>query len=413
MSDDVEAEGRRLLGVLTGRADADFRDGQWEAIEALVVERRRVLVVQRTGWGKSAVYFIATRLLRDQGAGPTLLVSPLLALMRNQIEAARAHGRAGARRSTATTTTSGTRSRPQLDGGRRSTCCSSRPSGSPTPRSATRCCPTVGAAAGLLVDRRGALHQRLGPRLPARLPAHRAASSTSLPAGVPVLCTHRHRQRPRRRRHRSPARRRPRWSSAARSTARASRLHVSTCRSQAERLAWLARDASRAARHRASSTASPIADAAPGRRVAARQRHRRRPPTPATTDDETAARVEQRPAGQRAQGRRRHLGARHGLRQARPRVRHPLPVARARRSPTTSRSAGPAAALDRVAAASSSAAHEDADIQDWFIRTRLPAAASRPTEVRRRCSSDDGGCVPLDQIEARGEPAAAAGSSCC
>jgi ATP-dependent DNA helicase RecQ len=58
---------------------------QREAIEAVVTERRRVLLVQRTGWGKSAVYFIATRLLRDAGAGPTILVSPLLALMRNQI----------------------------------------------------------------------------------------------------------------------------------------------------------------------------------------------------------------------------------------------------------------------------------------------------------------------------------------
>src|SRR5205085_4011174 len=57
-------------------------------IEALVQSRARLLVVQRTGWGKSAVYFLSTRLLRDQGAGPTLLVSPLLALMRNQIEAA-------------------------------------------------------------------------------------------------------------------------------------------------------------------------------------------------------------------------------------------------------------------------------------------------------------------------------------
>jgi ATP-dependent DNA helicase RecQ len=77
-----------LLRQLTGRADASFHDGQREAIEALVGQRQRVLVVQRTGWGKSAVYFIATRLLRAQGAGPTLLVSPLLALMRNQIDAA-------------------------------------------------------------------------------------------------------------------------------------------------------------------------------------------------------------------------------------------------------------------------------------------------------------------------------------
>ena len=73
---------------------AEFRPGQWEAIDALVNRRERLLVVQRTGWGKSSVYFIATRILRDRGRGPTLIVSPLLALMRNQIEAA---GRLGIR----------------------------------------------------------------------------------------------------------------------------------------------------------------------------------------------------------------------------------------------------------------------------------------------------------------------------
>lgn len=67
---------------------AHFRDGQWEAIEALVERRQRVLVVQRTGWGKSMVYFVATRLLRAQDAGVTLLISPLLSLMRNQIDSA-------------------------------------------------------------------------------------------------------------------------------------------------------------------------------------------------------------------------------------------------------------------------------------------------------------------------------------
>jgi ATP-dependent DNA helicase RecQ len=67
---------------------AEFRDGQLEAIRAVVEDRRRVLVVQRTGWGKSIVYFIATRLLRDRGAGLTLIVSPLLALMRDQIRMA-------------------------------------------------------------------------------------------------------------------------------------------------------------------------------------------------------------------------------------------------------------------------------------------------------------------------------------
>ena len=76
------------LRSLTGRPDAEFRPDQREAIEALVERRDRVLVVQRTGWGKSAVYFLATHLLRRQGLGPTLLISPLLALMRNQIEAA-------------------------------------------------------------------------------------------------------------------------------------------------------------------------------------------------------------------------------------------------------------------------------------------------------------------------------------
>jgi ATP-dependent DNA helicase RecQ len=76
------------LCSLTGRADAEFHPGQREAIEALVNGRDRVLLVQRTGWGKSAVYFLATHLLRRRGLGPTLLISPLLALIRNQIEAA-------------------------------------------------------------------------------------------------------------------------------------------------------------------------------------------------------------------------------------------------------------------------------------------------------------------------------------
>ena len=51
-----------------------------------------MLVVQKTGWGKSFVYFIATKLLRDGGSGPALLISPLLALMRNQIAAAERMG---------------------------------------------------------------------------------------------------------------------------------------------------------------------------------------------------------------------------------------------------------------------------------------------------------------------------------
>ena len=76
------------LRTLTGDGAAEFRAGQLEAIRDVVLDRARVLCVQRTGWGKSAVYFIATALLREAGAGPTLIVSPLLALMRNQIAAA-------------------------------------------------------------------------------------------------------------------------------------------------------------------------------------------------------------------------------------------------------------------------------------------------------------------------------------
>jgi ATP-dependent DNA helicase RecQ len=90
----VEAEA--ILAQLAG-PDARLREDQLVAIEALVADRRRVLLVQATGWGKSAVYWIATQLLRRQGAGPTLVVSPLLALMRNQVAAAQ---RAGIRAAT-------------------------------------------------------------------------------------------------------------------------------------------------------------------------------------------------------------------------------------------------------------------------------------------------------------------------
>src|SRR3954466_15689158 len=88
----LDAEALALLRTLTGDPTSEFRPEQLDVIRMLVGERKRVLLVQRTGWGKSAVYFIASRLLRDRGAGPTILVSPLLALMRNQIEAAERMG---------------------------------------------------------------------------------------------------------------------------------------------------------------------------------------------------------------------------------------------------------------------------------------------------------------------------------
>ncbi len=88
---DLRAAAERTLRALAG-PDARLRPDQWRAVQELVAHRRRALVVQATGWGKSAVYFVATALLRAAGAGPTVLVSPLLALMRNQVAAAERAG---------------------------------------------------------------------------------------------------------------------------------------------------------------------------------------------------------------------------------------------------------------------------------------------------------------------------------
>ena len=91
--EELRDEAEKYLRALAGE-HTRLREDQWTAISALVARGQRALVVQRTGWGKSAVYFIATALLRARGAGPTVIVSPLLALMRNQVEAA---ARAGIR----------------------------------------------------------------------------------------------------------------------------------------------------------------------------------------------------------------------------------------------------------------------------------------------------------------------------
>lgn len=93
---ELRTEADTILAELVGDpgGTARLREDQWQAVAALVEERRRALVVQRTGWGKSAVYFVATALLRRRGSGPTVIVSPLLALMRNQVESA---ARAGIR----------------------------------------------------------------------------------------------------------------------------------------------------------------------------------------------------------------------------------------------------------------------------------------------------------------------------
>jgi len=91
----VQYSGERALDLLrigSGQIKASFREGQENAIRHIVEGKGRLLVVQKTGWGKSFVYFIATKLLREAGTGPALLISPLLALMRNQIVAAERMG---------------------------------------------------------------------------------------------------------------------------------------------------------------------------------------------------------------------------------------------------------------------------------------------------------------------------------
>ena len=165
---DLRERATVALQRLAGRDEVDFRDGQLEAIEALVESRRRVLVVQRTGWGKSAVYFVATALRRAEGAGPTVIVSPLLALMRDQIAAAERAGSARSR-STRRTPTSGCGLGSALAGrgGR-----APREPGTPEqPALSRRAAPGPRVVVRPARRRRGALHQRLGARLPSRLPA--------------------------------------------------------------------------------------------------------------------------------------------------------------------------------------------------------------------------------------------------
>lgn len=87
-----KCDAKAILHQALPDPEVEFRDGQWEAIDKLVNHRNKLLLVQRAGWGKSAVYFISTRLLRKQGKGPTLIISPLLSLMRDQVNAAKSFG---------------------------------------------------------------------------------------------------------------------------------------------------------------------------------------------------------------------------------------------------------------------------------------------------------------------------------
>ena len=194
-----------LLRLGTGRPDAVFREDQEEGIRHVVEGRGRLLVVQKTGWGKSFVYFIATKLLREAGAGPALLVSPLLALMRNQIAAAE---RMGVR---ATTINSENREEwgPSRgpSAGTRWTSCSSRPSGWPTSASVTEVMAAVAARISLLViDEAHCIsdwghdfrpHYRLVERIIRTLPANIRVLATTATANDRVMADLRGRARAR------------------------------------------------------------------------------------------------------------------------------------------------------------------------------------------------------------------------
>ncbi|MCW2761700.1 MAG: ATP-dependent helicase RecQ [Marmoricola sp.] len=179
-------EAEHHLRALVGSEDARLHDDQWAAIEALVAEQSRVLVVQKTGWGKSAVYFVATALLRGLGAGPTVIISPLLALMRNQIEAAE---RAGIRAATINSTNieDWQAIRARVDAGEIDVLLVS-PERLNNPTFRDEVLPQLTETAGLLVDDEAHCISDWGHDF---RPDYRRIRQmlTTLPVGIPVLAT--------------------------------------------------------------------------------------------------------------------------------------------------------------------------------------------------------------------------------
>ena len=331
------------LRALVGRDDAVLREDQWSAIEALAVDRRRSLVVQRTGWGKSAVYFVATAAAaRAQGAGPTVIVSPLLALMRNQIAAAE---RAGIRAVTINSTNIEDWEPIQdVDPRRRGRRPAGQPRAAQQPRLPRRGAAPAGRDLRAAGRRRGALHLRLGPRLPARLPADPHPARRP-PRRHPGARHHRDRQR-------AGDRRRRRADSGTdvlvlRGSLDRESLRLGVVRLQDRPAApgLAGRPPRRAARLR--HRLLPDRRRHPGdRRLPALARPRRRGLLRPDRDRPSVSALEQDLAGRPGQGAGRHQRARHGLRR-RPSASWSTWGRPPPRSPTTSRSAAPAAAPTR------------------------------------------------------------------
>ena len=331
----VARRAQELLRALAGQ-QATLRDDQLAAIQALVVDRRRAVVVKRTGWGKSAVYFLATRLLRDAGAGPTLLVSPLLSLMRDQIAKAEA---IGIRAATINSTNldQWRLIEAELAAGRVDLLLIS-PERLNNPQFRTQVLPGLSARVGLLVIDEAHCISDWGHDF---RPDYRRLVRVldDLDPDIPVLaCT-------------ATANERVMADVAEQLGAtpllfrgsldrESLRLSVLT-HPQPGRPAGLAGRPPPAAAGFRDRVLPDRRGRRPGRRLAASQRDRRpglqRPHRPGR-----AAGDRGRPAGRPGQGGGGHLGPGHGLRQARSGLRDPFPVAGLARSPTTSRSAGPA-----------------------------------------------------------------------